>query len=167
MALYADPVLETLITRLNASGPVKLRNKYYVGDPVVLPLGNFPMCFISRDTTEISVFDSSMDEHSMPIVLNLVYNGAADLNQKAFAQAGALGLYELCEARDESYNLRSDSIAGVLRSQEQVLDAAKNLYIDIEGSNTTIEYVLSPPTRRGVFSVEAIIRTTIKHVEVR
>ncbi len=102
----------------------------------------------------------------MPIVLNVVYNGARDLNQKSFAQAGALALYELCEGRDATYDLRSDTIAGVLRDN-QVLDGNNRLYIDIEGDGLTIEYALSPPERRQIWSVEAIIRTTLKHLEVR
>jgi hypothetical protein len=167
MALYSDPILDALITLLNASGPAKLRNHYYQGDPVVIPTSmQFPLCFISRDTTSIEIRTNHEDMHSMPIVLNVVYNGAADLNQKAFAQAGALGLYEICEGRDSSYNLEADSIAGVLRNS-QVLSGAHNLFIDIEDSATTIEYALSPPERRQIWSVEAIIRTTIKHLEMR
>jgi hypothetical protein len=55
---------------------------------------------------------------------------------------------------------------GVLRTT-QALDGDNNLFIDIEDTDTRIEYVLSPPERRQIWSVEAIIRTTIKHLETR
>lgn len=163
--MYQDPVLNKLIAKLNAQGPAKLTNKYFVGDPVVVPTSEFPICFISRNTTSVFIDTNIEDRHEMPIVLNLVYSGAADLNQKAFAQAGALGLYELCEGRDADYTIRVDSIAGVLRDS-QVLDGPNKLYIDI-GTSLTIDYLLSPPSRRGVFSVEAVIRTTLKNYQIR
>lgn len=166
MALYTDPVLSTLITALNADGPVKLRNKYFVGDPVIVNAASLPMCFVSRDTTTISIDTNMSDAHVMPIVLNVVYAGAAELNQKSFSTAGSLALYELCEGRGTDYGLRADSIAAVLRSH-QVLDGNNKLYIDIEGADTTIEYILSPPARRGIFSVEAIIRTQLKQLQLR
>jgi hypothetical protein len=167
MALYSDPVLDVLIARLDATGPVKLRGKYYQGDPVLIPTSiQYPVCFVSRDTTRIEIRTTTEDMHTMPIVLNVVYNGAKELNTKACAQAGALALYDICEGRDNTYSLKSDTIAGVLRNT-QVLDGDHNLFIDIEGSETTIEYALSPPERRQIWSVEAIIRTTIKHLEVR
>jgi hypothetical protein len=165
MASYSDPVLDKLIAALNATGPTKLKNSYFVGDPVIVPLSNLPMCFISRDTTSISIDTNVEDLHTMPIVLNIVYAGAKDLNQKAFTQAGAMGLYELCEGRTADYQLRADTVAGVLRANE-VLDNDNKLYIDI-GTSTTIDYVLSPPSRRGIFSVEAIVRTTLKQYQVR
>ena len=101
----------------------------------------------------------------MPIVLNLVYDGTKDLNQRAFSQAGAEAIYELCEGRDTSYTLRADTIAGVLRKY-QVLDSNNKLYIDV-GTDLTIDYVLSPPSRRGIFTVEAIIRATLIQFQVR
>lgn len=167
MAQYTDPVLDALIAALNTSGPVKLRNKYYQGDPVIIPSSmQYPLCFISRDTTRIDISTNVEDMHAMPIVLNVVYDGARELNQRSFAQAGALALYDLCEGRDATYDLKADSIAGVLRDS-QVLDGTNRLWVDIEGDGLTIEYALSPPERRQVWSVEAIIRTTIKHLEVR
>lgn len=167
MALYSDPVLDVLIAKLDATGPVKLRGKYYQGDPVLIPSSmQYPVCFVSRDTTRIEIRTTIEDMHTMPIVLNVVYDGSKELNTKAFAQAGALALYDICEGRDATYTLKSDTIAGVLRSSN-VLDGASNLFIDIEGSETTIEYALSPPERRQIWSVEAVIKTTIQHLEVR
>lgn len=165
MSKYSDPVIDALIAVLNASGPAKLRGKYYQGDPVFIPTSmQYPMCFISRDTTRISIADTVNDMSTMPLVLNVVVNGARDLNQNSMAQAGALDLYELCEGRDDTYTLRTDTIAGVLRNN---LSLGNNLFIDVEETDTTIEYALSPPERRQIWSVEAIIRTTIKHLEVR
>lgn len=162
---YTDPVLDTLIKKLNSDGPAKLKNKYFIGDPVIVPAGSLPMCFISRDRTNISIDTNVEDLYTMPIVLNLVYSGAADLNQRSFTQAGALALYELCEGRDSDFELKPDSLAGVLRKYE-VLDGNHKLYIDI-GNDTQIDYVLSPPQRRGIFTVEAIIRTTLKQQLLR
>lgn len=161
---YAEPVLAKLIDKLNATGPAKLKNKYFVGDPVLVATSYLPMCFISKDTTTVSIDTNIEDRHTMPIVLNIVYSGVADLNE-SFAQAGAQGIYELCEGRDSQYRLRPDTIAGVLRAN-QVLDSDNKLYIDI-GENTSIDYVLSPPARRGIFSVEAIVRTTLINLQIR
>lgn len=166
MALYTDSILDKLILALNTSGPTKLRNKYFVGDPVIVNHKSLPMCFVSRDSTAVAIGTNTQDRHEMVVVLNLVYSGAADLNQKSFTQAGALALYELVEGRDTTYDINTDTILGVLRAN-QVLDGPNNLYIDVEGNNTSVEYVLSPPERRGIFSVEAIIRTTLRNYQVR
>lgn len=165
MSKYSDPVLAKLIAVLDADGPVALRGKYYQGDPVLIPTSlQYPMCFVSRDTTNVSAADTLQDMHTMPIVLNVVFNGARELNQAAFSQAGAMGLYELCEGRGADYSVRTDTILGVLRNH---LALDTNLFIDIEDNDTTIDYALSPPERRQIWSVEAVIRTTIKHLEVR
>jgi hypothetical protein len=165
MSLYVDPAIDALIAVLNTDGPVELRNKYFQGDPLLLPNSAMPICFISKDETTILTDSTLEDRHNMVVVLNVVYNFSKDLNQKSFVQAGTVGLYKLCEGRDENMDLLPTSIASVLRKY-QVLDSAKKLYIDV-GSNQNIDYVLSPPSRRGMYTVEAIMRITLRHHQER
>jgi hypothetical protein len=167
MAKYEDPVLKAVIDLLNATGPQRLKNRYFQGDPVIIPTAyQYPLCFVSRDTTTMSIDSTNYDMEEMPIVLNVVVNGARELNQTNFAQAGALDLYDLVEGRTDTYDLRADTIAGVLRGQ-QVIDGNNRLFLDVTGSNLAIEYALSSPERRQIWSVEAVIRTTVKHLGLR
>lgn len=159
--MYRDPAIAKLIEKLNAEGPAKLKGKYYIGDPMIVAESLLPICFISKDKTGISNHTNAEDAHNMPIVINVVGKFANDLNNKSFVQAGTSMLYEMCEARNDSYDLLPSSIAYILRKY-QVLDSANKLYIDHD-TETDIDYVLSPPSRRGIFSTEAVIRLTLRN----
>jgi hypothetical protein len=124
-----------------------------------------PICFISKDSTGISPHTTAEDRHDMSVVLNIVGDFAKDLNQKSFVQSGTADLYRLCEGRDANLDLLPDTVAAVLR-KHQVLDAAKKVYIDV-GNNQSIEYGVSTPARRGLFTVEAVMRVTIRHHGIR
>lgn len=163
--MYEEPTLKALIAKLNADGPAALRNKYVIGDPLVVPESKLPLCFVSKDILTISNDSNTDDKHDIPVVLNVVYKFTKELNQKTNVQAGTSGLYELCEARNADYSLKSGSIAHVLRSNE-VLDAANRLYIDAD-ADLVIEYLISPPSRRGFLSDEAVIRTKLVSNQTR
>ena len=157
--LYEDPTLKALKDKLNAEGPAALKNRYYIGDPLVVPESQLPICFITRDTTTISTETNFDDRHAMSVVLNVVTKFSRELNQSAFMQAGISGLYQMCEERNADHTLKEGSIAYALRKNE-TLDQANNVYIDM-GSELTIDYNLSPPSRRGYLSSEAVIRTRL------
>lgn len=157
--IYDEPIITALIDKLNAEGPAKLKNRYYIGDPLIVAESYLPICFITKDTTTIRDEDSATDRHEVAVVINVVCKFTDKLNKRSMMQAGVDTLYELCEARNADHSLKAGSLAYVLRKYE-TLDSDKQLYLDI-GSNLVVDYNVSPPSRRGIFSTEAIIRTTL------
>lgn len=157
--MYQEPILQKLIDTLNAEGPAKLKNRYYIGDPLLVPESQLPICFISKDTTTINNDTNADDRHAVAVVINVVCKFTDKLNQRAMVQAGVDTLYELCEAREADYSLRAGSIAYTLRKY-QTLDSSNQLYIAAD-SDLVVDYNISPPERRGMFTSEAIIRATL------
>lgn len=160
--MYQDPILTKLIEKLNLDGPAKLKNKYYIGDPIQVPESLLPVCFITKDTTTINPDSNIDDRHTTAVILNVVSKFTSELNQKAFVHSATSGLYEMCEARNADYSLKSGSLAYALRHNE-TLDSSANIFIDVD-TDLVITYAISPPSRRGIFSAEAMVRTNIVSV---
>lgn len=152
---YRDPVIAKIIAVLNASGPVKLKNRYFQGDPVVVAKSQLPAVFISKDKTNIGNDTVSEDFSRMPMVLNVVYDLTRDFGQAFDNIDSATAVYEMLEARNPDYSLRSDSIAAVLRHNQQ-LDA--HLYIDFD-KDLELDYGVSIGKRGdGIFTVEGVCK---------
>lgn len=165
MTLYRDSIIQAIIDALNESGPDELRTNYYHGDPVIMPQAQLPLCFVTKLSTQVRTHTTAEDSYESQIALNVVSSTTNDLSQGGdVLQAGTVTLYDLVEGREEDDDSKTSSIINVLRSK-QVLNANKT-YIQI-GDSIDIEYVISPNSRRGLWSVEAIVRMVVTHNQVR
>lgn len=155
---YEDPILAKLRNLLNEHGPKDLRNKYYLGDPMVVDKSSLPMCFISYERQ--SVIDDasySIETHST-VLINVAYDLTRDFNSMAKRSGSHMALVKMICGRDSKNKLLPETILSVLRQFQD--EQSDELIIDL-GSQTEIEYVVS---ERGgsVFTNEALIRFTVR-----
>lgn len=162
MSQYRDPVIQKVISGLQANGPEILRNSYYSGDPLRVAKSKLPAAFITKDSTTIREASNAEDQSVMPMVLNVVLDLTRDWGQ-AFDRVNSSDLlYEAVEARNDDYTLKSTSLAYQLRKNHQ-LDT--NLWISGELS---IEYGVGVEKRGPeIFTVEAILRFAVTHHQIR
>lgn len=166
MAEYHDSIIAKLIEKLNDEGPEELRNRYYYGDVLIVPKSELPVCSVAKNATRIRPADNLTDEHLVEIVINVLWDYTEDLGQSTDLVAGSTSLYEVVEGRDENYQLRSGTIAYVLRKYQQ-LDTDMWLAV---GPNevVSIDYGMGINRRGpGIFSVEAVVRVTVRVHKVR
>lgn len=157
--VYRDPILSKIIEKLNAEGPVDLKNRYYQGDIIMPAKSIMPFCSVAIDTQAINSADSIEDLNAIPIVLTVVVETTKDI--KSFDLAtGSTKLYELIAARNEAdYSLRKDCIAYVLRKYAQ-LD--NKLFNSINDAPLTADFGIGVGRRGpGIFSIEGSVRTTV------
>lgn len=159
---YKDPVIEALITVLDAEGPAELKGKYRHGDVIVPAKSDLPMVTISRDRTRITQASDLEDDNIMPLVINVLYDYTQDLTNDFDVQAGVTSLYRLVEERDPAnYRVLPGTIAWVLRNKQQL---ANKLWLAV-GPNESldIDYGLGVERRGpGIFSVESVIRISAR-----
>lgn len=161
MSEYVDPIIALVIEKLNSEGPAQLQGRYYHGDVLLVPKQELPIVSVAKDNTVIRAASNLEDEHYMPLVINILLDYTADLDQSSDLVAGVTRLYEMCEARNGDYTLKADSLAYILRKYQQ-LD--NNVWIDIgPNEELNIDYGLGINRRGpGIFSVEAVIHTAVK-----
>lgn len=165
MSEYVDPIIALVIEKLNSEGPAELQNRYYHGDVLLVPKQELPIISVAKDQTVIRAASNLEDEHYMPLVINILLDYTADLDQSSDLVAGVTRLYEMCEARNGDYSLKADSLAYILRKYQRLDD---NVWIDIgPNEELNIDYGLGINRRGpGIFSVEAVIHTAVKvHTE--
>src|SRR5579885_510890 len=104
--VYQDPVLAKLVGLLNAEGPSELKNRYFFGDPLVVPRSQLPAVFITKDQTRIDEGSNAEDESRMVVVLNVVYDLTRDFNQAFNDINSANTLYDVVEGRNADYTLK-------------------------------------------------------------
>lgn len=161
--IYTDPVLKILVDKLNEEGPVALQGRYRYGDPVLVPKSALPLCFVTKEQTDIGVADTASDEHFIRVALNVVYDASRDINRPDQV-VGMNELYDIVEGREVNYKLKPRSLAGVVRKY-QVLDGANQLYISV-GSDTEIVYG-TDVRGEGVFTTEGILRVLLRQHQQR
>ena len=163
---YRDPIIQKIIEVLEANGPDELRGKYYNGDVMLVPKEELPVCSVAKDRTIITPADNMTDQHTINLVINVLYDYTSDLQNSFDLVAGTTGLYEIMEGRisdltdEKRYQFKNTALAYILGKKIQ-LDT--NVWISIgQGSNISIEYGLGVNRRGpGIFSVEAVIRTPV------
>jgi hypothetical protein len=166
MAEYKDPIIAKLIEKFEAEGPTELRGHYFHGDILLVPKREMPAVSIAKDETRIYPASNMEDEHYMPLVINVIYDWTKDLDQSSELAAGVTGLYKLVEERDSDYQLVSNSLAYVLRKYQTLDD---DVWISVgPNEQLQINYGLGIERRGpGIFSVEAVIRCSVKIHKVR
>lgn len=157
---YKDPIITKLMEKLNTEGPSELRTKYIYGDVLIVPKDELPVCTIAKNNLMVLPDTNLEDLHIIPIVMNIIYDYTNDLTQDHQIVAGVNSLYKICEGRDATYQLDTDSIMSVLRKYTQLDD---NAWISIgQNEQTRIDYGIGQERRgAGIFSVEARIRFNV------
>lgn len=161
MKNYEDPILAKVRDLLNAYGPDELKNKYYLGDPMLVNKSDLPMAFISYEKHDIIDDASHSIETHSTVVIDVVYDLTKDFNRASKTSGSQMALVKMICGRDENYRLLDNTILAVLRRFQDSQD--DSLIIDL-GNSAQIEYVVG---ERGnsVFTNEALIRFTVRSRE--
>lgn len=153
---YRDPIIQKIIDDvLEANGPSELSGHYINGDVLLPNKSELPLCYVTKDTVTNSPANNMETDDVQSLVAVIVYDFTQDYNDAYNIVAGSTGLMELCEARNDDYTLRSDSLLYLLQKNTQV---ANKFWIGV-GTPVVINYGLGIERRGpGIFSVEATIR---------
>lgn len=157
--LYYDPIIAKVIDMLEASGPTKLMGRYVNGDVMLPNKSELPMCYITKDQVLAQPANNMEDEHLQMLVATVILDFTGDLNEAADIVAGVPDLWQICEARNDNYELLPDTMLYQLRNSQQ-LD--NKVWIGL-GTPVQINYGMGIERRGpGIFSVEATIRFTVR-----
>lgn len=161
MKNYEDPILVKVRDLLNTYGPNELKNKYFLGDPMLVNKSDLPMAFISYEKHDIIDDASHSIETHSTVIIDVAYDLTKDFNRASKTSGSQMALVRIICGRDENYRLLDDTILAVLRRFQDSQD--DSLIIDL-GNSAQIEYVIG---ERGssVFTNEALIRFTVRSRE--
>lgn len=122
--------LEKTRTLLEAALKDKIRY-YYVGDPIILPndVTEHGAIIISPTNTEFSVADTGRDDKRLGLTVTVVKDMRQEFNKTPQEVVGTKWLVEIMEGTDDSGNLRTDTVAYVLRSNLDTLGENADLSI--------------------------------------
>ncbi len=164
MARYEDPILIKIIKVLNEHGPVQLKNKYGLGDPIVVNQSQLPMAFISYDTLTVGDYTNAELESRLNVVINVVYDIKRDFMQGLSNVEGHMSLVELLSGRNSDYSLRVNSIMGALRAHQ---DLDNKLWIDV-GTLSEVDYGVGLEKRgSGIYTAEGVLRFTVINQQLK
>ena len=163
LAEYRDPILKALIDMLEADGPADLVGHYVYGDVLAQPKSDLPVVSVARDGTTILSDGTMQDRHVQPIVVSVIYDWTRDLNESFDLTRGTNKLYEYIEARDDTFTLKTKTLAYALRKNQKLGD---NLFISINDNGLLVDYGLGIEKRgANIFSVEGILRFNIESTQ--
>lgn len=157
--IYYDPIITKVIEMLEANGPTKLHGRYVNGDVLLPNKSELPMCYITKDQVLAQPANNMEDEHLQMLVATVILDFTGDLNEASNIVAGVPDLWQICEGRDENYQLLSDTMLYQLRNSQQLDD---KMWLGL-GTPVQINYGMGIERRGpGIFSIEATIRFTIR-----
>ncbi len=164
MAKYEDPVLVALRNMLNEHGPKDLKNRYGLGDPLVVNQSQLPMAFISFDTQDIGDVTNAEIQSDMNVVINVVYDLKRDFGQGVSNVESHMSIVDFITGRNPDYSLKVDSILGALMAHQ---DLDEKLWINID-SLSEVDYGVGLEKRGpGIYTAEGIVRFTVKNHQLR
>lgn len=153
-----------LVNLLNAEGPSELKNRYYYGDPIVVPERVLPACFINFDRQNVATADNAHLETKISLVFNIVWDMKRDMNQQLDNIESHMSLVRIIAGRDDNYNFLPDSIISVLRKHQ---DLDTNLWIDVDQA-TEVDWGVGIAKRGpGIYTAEGVLRTQITHHQLK
>ena len=164
MAKYPrDPIVTKIIALFNASGPARLKNRYFYGDPLLVPKSQLPAVFISKDGTSIGNEDVATDRSELRYAINVVEDLTRDFNQ-AFDSIGATSLVEdYLEGLTDDYDLKPTSLAYILRKNQSI---GPHLYINIEVP-LELDYGVTIGKRGdGLYTVEGVLKFEVTALQM-
>lgn len=157
--LYHDPIIQKVIDFLEANGPSKLSGRYINGDVLLPNKSDLPICYITKDQVLAQPANNMEDEHLQLLVATIILDQVQDFNEAYDMVSGVSELWEMCEARNEDYQLLPDTLLYQLRNSQQV---DQKFWIGV-GSPVQINYGMGVERRGpGIFTIEATIRFTAR-----
>ncbi len=157
--IYYDPIIKKVIEMLEAGGPTKLHGRYMNGDVLLPNKSDLPICYITKDQVSAAPANTMEDEHLQLLVATVILDFTQDLNEASNIVAGVPDLWQMVEARDDDYQLLTDTLLYQLRNSQQLDD---KMWIGV-GSPVQINYGMGIERRGpGIFSIEATIRFTVR-----
>ena len=155
MEPYKDPIITKYTSLILAAIPGVFKSTFQ-GDPIRLAKSDYPALIISKSRTRVGPHTNSEDEHEIALILTVVVDVRAEINDSKEITPGIAKLYDIIEGRDAQYKLKSGSILNILRTNIAV-DASLNLRTDL-GSITTANYGLTIGKRaQDTYGVEGSI----------
>ena len=167
MELYKDPIIKKymeLITGIVGEGFFKY---LYYGDPIKIPASNLPALIISKDETRVGNITNTEDEHLIALILTVVTDIRADINDDKAIAPGISSLYDIIEGREEAtLKLKEKSIMHILRNNVDV-DTTLGLRTDL-GSITRADYGLTVGKReQESWAIEAQVEFIAHFTQIR
>lgn len=162
MPIYKDPILVRIREVLEKDGPRELVGRYSFGDPGAVNKSDVeqPRCFISYDTQSVQDSATGMIQTVSNIIVNVVYDMTRDHGQ-GMDNYSHMSVVELVTGRTDDFALRTDSIVGALRKNQDMSDDddMRQLYIDV-GTPTEVEFD-ALPRNHGLVTAEGIVHFTV------
>lgn len=160
---YRDPILKAIIDMLEVEGPEELKGHYIYGDTLAPPKSALPVVSVARDGTTIISDGTMQDRHVTAIVMAIIVDFTTDLNTSFDLVRGTTKLYDLIEARDDSFRVKAGTISYALRKNQKL---ANNLFSSINDNGLLIDYGLGVEKRgANIFSVEGILRFNVESTQ--
>lgn len=135
---YTDPILAKIREHLNENGPAELKNNYVLG-PIFHkpPKGMLPLAAIYDPDTTLGSMGGGPYFDDKTIRIDLIVDWTDDIDNSWDEAQGYGKITEYFEGRDSDYKVGDNSIIGCLRGAR--IDAAKNLFIDVETENFKLQ----------------------------
>lgn len=169
--LYTDPIIKKyfdLIKGIVGEGTFK---GYYQGDPVRIPQSKLPAIIISKDETRAGQIleggTNVEDGHEISLVLTVVTDVRADINDDKEIAAGISTLYDIIEGRSaDTLKLKDKAILNILRNNVFV-DSTNGLRTDLS-TITRVDYGLTVGKRDvEAWAVEAQVEFVAHFTQIR
>jgi len=161
---YTDPILKKYRDLILTNN--KEFKEVYFGDPIMVPQASLPALVLTKVSTLVSDLTNAEDEHRITIKATVITSVMKEFKDDHTTRHGLEKLYAIIEGRGDDYRLTSDSILGILRSNEQV-DIANNLRTDL-GSVTRADYGMTMDKRdQGAWSLEGEITFEAHFTQLR
>lgn len=165
---YRDPIIKTLIDKLEEFGPADLVNKYYYGNPIIIGQNEkmLPAGFISFMQSQTVKASTDRDRTINQYEINVCTLIKKDWLNTGRVVQSHMTLLDWIQGRNADMNLKDDSILYVLRKFE-VLDGDNKLYIDL---NTATQVRVFPGIEArgpGIFTYEATITFNVIKEQIR
>lgn len=163
---YKDPILEAVIELLNTNASRDIRTFYY-GDVLLVPKSELPVVSVAIDNTQIATDDTGSDKSTVPLVISVITEINDTATQDFDVMAGTNSLYEIVIGRNADYTFREDSIAHILRANDQLDSKVTSngsivsvfLGTETDRDPINIDFGIGVERRgQGIWSVEATIR---------
>lgn len=159
MSSYQDPIIKKVIEDFEPNGPSRLEGKWINGDVLLPAKSELPLAYITKENTDAFPASNMEDEHLMPLVATIVWDLTEDFDGIYNMVKSTNDLYELMEARNDDYTLKTDSLL-YRATLNQQLD--NKLWIGV-GTPVRITYGLGIGRRGpGIFSLESSIRFSVR-----
>lgn len=162
---YEDVVIKKYIELIKSK--TNVFKKFYIGDPIRVPISNLPACIISRNETRVAAENNAQDEHGMQMTLTVVTDIRKDISDDSSFAQGTASLYNIIEGRDETtLKLKEESILNILRNN-LLVDASSNLRTDL-GTLTRVDYGMTIDKRQvDFYALEAQVEFVAHFIQVR